>query len=63
MLHLLILLIVLGLVAWGVSKWVTIPPKFKKLIYFVLLACGIIAVCADFGVLDYLDRPVPRIHR
>jgi len=64
MLGLLILLVVLGLVAWAVYRFLPmLPGKFKSLIYFVLIVFGIVAVLSEFGVFAYLDRPVPKLHR
>lgn len=63
MLSLLILIAVLGLVAYLVQRYLPIAPKFKSLIYFVLLMAAVLAVLQGFGVFRYLDRPVPSLHR
>lgn len=61
-LALIVILLILGFVAWGVSRITTINPTFKTIIYVVLVAIAVLICLNAFGILDEVRRhPVPKL--
>lgn len=61
-LALIVILLILGFVAWGVSRMSAINPTFKTIIYVVLVVIAVLICLNAFGILDEVRRqPVPKL--
>lgn len=58
---LLILLIVVGVVLWLINTYIPMDPKIKGILNVVIVIVMILYVLQAFGVLPFLNRPLPRV--
>ena len=59
---LLIVLIVLGVVAYAIKTYLPMEPAIKTLLLWVILAVAVVVVLSAFGVCDALRaQTVPRV--
>lgn len=58
---LVILIVVIGLVAWIVNSYIPIPQPFKTLINVVLIIVAVLVTLSAFGILGSLNTSVPRL--
>ena len=63
MLTLIIVVAVIGLLVWVVTKYIPMAEGFKKAIYIIAIVCTVIYVLSAFGVIgdrgSFHDVPVP----
>lgn len=62
MLHLLIILIVVGVLLWLANTYIPMDAKIKKIMNVVVVILVVLWLLSVFGVLDYADVPVHRLH-
>lgn len=59
---LLVVLIVLGVVAYLIYAFMPMEPRIKQILLWVILAVAIFVVLQAFGVCDVLkQQPVPHV--
>ena len=58
---LIIIIFLLGLLAWAIYRFAPIPQGFKTLCYFILMAIAILVTLNAFGLLGSLNTQVPRL--
>lgn len=61
MLHLIFVLILIGVLLWLVNTYVPMAQSIKTLVNLVVVIIAVLYVCEAFGLLAYIDQPVPRI--
>lgn len=54
-------LLVIGVLLWLVTNYVPIDPTIKRIIVAVVVICVVIWLLQVFGVLGYINTPVPKI--
>lgn len=58
---LVVLIVVIGLVAWIVNSYLPIPQPFKTIINVVLIVVALIVVLNAFGLMGGLNTSVPHL--
>lgn len=61
MLHLILVLILIGVLLWLVNAYVPMAQPIKTLVNIVVVVVAVIYVLQAFGLVAYIDRPVPRL--
>jgi hypothetical protein len=62
MVSLLIVLCVLGVIAWAIDKYVPMEGGIKQLVMLVIFIVALVFVLNAFGVCDTIKaQPVPRV--
>lgn len=61
LLGLIVLICVLGFIAWLVNAYIPIPAPFKTLIMVILIVIAVLVTLNAFGLLGNLDMAVPRV--
>ena len=59
-LSLIILIAVAGLVVWGITTLIPMPPQFKTAIYVVTVVALVLYVLSAFGLWSGFDLARPR---
>lgn len=63
MISVILTLVVIGLLLWLVLKYIPMTPPIPTIIIAVAVICIVLWLLDIFGVLGYLNIPVPRIRR
>lgn len=58
---LVVVIIVLGLIAWVVNTYIPIPQAFKTIINIVLIIIALLVVLSAFGLLGSMNQSVPHL--
>lgn len=58
---LVVVIALLGVLAWIVYQAPMITPSFKTIIYVILVLVAILITASAFGVLGVLHQPVPKL--
>lgn len=65
MIALIVYIALIGLVVWGITALIPMPPKFQQIIYVLAIICVILIVLNAFGLLSgaSLNGGLPNLRR
>jgi len=61
MISVVITLIVVGILLWLLNTYIPMDDGIKKIIYVVVIPCVVLWLLNVFGVLGFVNVPVPRV--
>lgn len=64
LLQVALVLIVIGVLLWLVTKYIPMDPQIKTILVAVVVICVVVWLLNVFGLFDYLNAVrTPRLHR